>query len=475
MMVSKQDIVTAIKNPSVFLKIPELQGASVKLNPNGAPFSFVGGFNMVFQILQNGKKWAFRVWHVTMGKNKERYQKISNYLSSKRLRYFADFIYDEKGLLVNGELLDTIRMEWLDGLLLKDYIGKNLRNKNTLINLAAEFLQMSTDLRANKISHGDLQEGNILVDNQGQIRLIDYDSICVPGLEDQIDLVTGLKGYQHPSRFKGGKASLKSDYFSELIIYLSIIALAEKPELWDKYQVKDTQYLLFTENDLTVDLESSQIYRDLYKLTPEIDRLLKVLSVYLNENDFKKLNPFEEYLHPPIIIEFKSNKEVVMQGVEVVFNWKINNAVSAKIFPEIGDVNTTGKIRFKPIHNKFTLHATGYFEDVATSIEIKVFPTPVIESIFLPAPILQINTAVTLKNPNPIKLKSYNTLPLVNFGITMNAPNIRFEVPHFVFNAPLFIPIKYNSVFNTKGNFLSSLITKFEKIIRRKSKARNQL
>jgi serine/threonine protein kinase len=239
-MAHKQDIITAIKNLDLFLRIPELKGAKPRLNNNGSPFAFAGGFNMVFQLVHNAKKWAFRVWHIPIGENKDRYVAISKYLTNSKLPYFADFVYDENGLLVNGELTDTIRMEWLDGILLKDYIEKHLNDKAKLESLANDFLEMTKTLREAKISHGDLQEGNILVDDSGKIRLVDYDSICIPEIEGQKELVTGLKGYQHPSRFKNSKASLKADYFSELIIYICILGIASKPELWDKYQVKDT-------------------------------------------------------------------------------------------------------------------------------------------------------------------------------------------------------------------------------------------
>jgi hypothetical protein len=124
-MANKQDIITAIKNLDIFLKVPELKGSTVKLNKNGSPFVYTGGFNMVFQLTKGIKKWAFRVWHVPMGETKKRYQAISKYLIEKNLPYFADFIFDEKGILVNGDLIDTIRMEWLDGDLFKKYIETN--------------------------------------------------------------------------------------------------------------------------------------------------------------------------------------------------------------------------------------------------------------------------------------------------------------------------------------------------------------
>lgn len=49
-MANKNDIVTAVQNSHLFLKIPALKDAEVKLNKNGSPFVYAGGFNMVFQL-----------------------------------------------------------------------------------------------------------------------------------------------------------------------------------------------------------------------------------------------------------------------------------------------------------------------------------------------------------------------------------------------------------------------------------------
>ncbi|WP_218599193.1 hypothetical protein [Polaribacter sp. NJDZ03] len=315
-MANKQDILTAIKNLEIFLKVPELKGAKARINKNGSPFVYVGGFNMVFQLTHKYKKWAFRVWHAPIGENKERYLKISKYLTSKKLPYFAEFIYDEKGILINGELVDTIRMEWLDGLLFKDYIEKNISNSTLLMSLADNFLKMCQDLRYHQISHGDLQEGNILVTEKGEVKLVDYDSVCIPEIEGQQEIVTGLKGYQHPSRFKAKTTSLKADYFSELIIYISILAFVEKPELWDKYQVKKTQYLLFSENDFE-DLENSKIFGELNGLSDNINKHLAVLKKYLEIDIYTNLKPFSSYSLPPLkkrITHKKSQKTIIKEA-----------------------------------------------------------------------------------------------------------------------------------------------------------------
>lgn len=422
MSVSKQDIITAIKNSDIFLKIPELQGAKPRLNPNGSPFAFVGGFNMVFQLEHQNKKWAFRVWHVPMGENKDRYLAISKYLTNSKLPYFADFIYDEKGLLVNGELTDTIRMEWLDGILLKDYIEKNLNDKPKLEQLANDFLVMSKTLRANKISHGDLQEGNLLVDDSGKIRLVDYDSICIPAIEGQPELVTGLKGYQHPSRFKNSKASLKADYFSELIIYLSILGIAEKSELWEKYQVKDTCYLLFTETDFEK-IESSQIYLDLKGASLLIDKLLIVLKKYTDESNYLNLRSFEDYFIPPKIVYFKSDRETIISGVEITLNWKVEGSDDIEISEGIGKVKESDSITVKPNSDRnYKIIATNKFGVDEQQIHISTFPTPVIETLKIPMP--EFTSRVNL---NPIQISSPKIDVSINFDSLISSRPIFTE------------------------------------------------
>lgn len=417
-MANKQDIITAIKNLDLFLKIPELKGAKPRLNNNGSPFAFAGGFNMVFQLVHNAKKWAFRVWHVPMGENKDRYLAISKYLTNSKLPYFADFIYDENGLLVNGELTDTIRMEWLNGILLKDYIEKYLKDSEKLETLANDFLEMTKTLREAKISHGDLQEGNILIDESGKIRLVDYDSICIPEIEGQKELVAGLKGYQHPSRFKNSKASLKADYFSELIIYISILGIASKPELWDKYQVKDIQYLLFIENDFE-NIESSQIYSDLKGTNSLIDALLVILKDYLLTTHYIDLKPFTDYLLPPEILLFQSNKEVILEGVDVEFSWVVENAVSVRIEPEIGDVLTNGKHSFKPQSQSYKIVAKGHFESSEKLLELKLFPTPIINTLQIQTPVFNHQTIIS-----NFKIET----PKIDFNVDLNS-NLFVQTP----------------------------------------------
>jgi len=441
-MLSKQSIVTAINHSQIFLKVPDLIGGQVKRNLNGIPFFYAGGFNMVFKIEKEFKVWAFRVSYVPMPSIFERYQLVSDYLQEKNLSYFADFKIDQQGLLVDGNLLDTMRMEWLEGSLLKEYIEENLHNKKVIGELATSFKIMCKELRENEISHGDLQEGNILIDNNANLRLIDYDSICIPALEGKKEFVIGLKGYQHPSRFSNSATSLKADYFSELIIYLSLLALSEDPDLWSKYQLKDTPYLLFNEFDFE-DLENANIYKDLLGLSDQINILISVLQTYLQESDYRNLKPFICYIGEPTFISLKVDYPHLIKGMTCTISWEVENAQSVNIIG-VGKYSPNDSIEVKPsLDTTFTLSAEGITGTMEEQVIIKVLPITIDNNFEEARP------SNFIKN---VDLNSfYQDLPTINFEFTqeeisfIEEPNIQNFKSDYLKNnrqRPLFSVLK---------------------------------
>jgi serine/threonine protein kinase len=187
-------------------------------------------------------------------------------------------------------------MDWCEGQDLKDFINSNIINSNIIENIAHEFLKMISFFHANDISHGDLQHGNIRIRPDNSIVVLDYDSMYIPELHDIKESIGGIPSYQHPSRFKSAnKASLKVDYFSELIIYLSLCSLAKNPKLWNSNIEKKDDGLLFNEIDFE-NLQQSEIYKELSSLNSElINSLLYILVDYLSKSSYLYLEPFYKY------------------------------------------------------------------------------------------------------------------------------------------------------------------------------------
>lgn len=292
-MLNITDIATSVQVPQLIIDNFIKKGKPVLDNRN-RPIHYSGGFAVVFPFQVDNQKWAFRCWSADLGDVEARLRKISSLIKTIHLPYFCDFTYEPEGLIVNGKKYPTTRMRWIEGLNLKDYICKECHNSKAMVKLASDFKTMCEKLHENHIAHGDLQHGNILIDDKGELFLIDYDSMFIPDFDEEKDIISGLADYQHPCRKKNKLANHKLDYFSELVIYISILAIKERPSLVSDYQIENAENLLFSKEDYK-DIMKSKIYSDLKSLSPEIQRLLDVLISYLNCDNINEFGPFPYY------------------------------------------------------------------------------------------------------------------------------------------------------------------------------------
>ncbi|MCY3550837.1 MAG: tetratricopeptide repeat protein [Candidatus Poribacteria bacterium] len=269
---------------------------------NGTPMKGIsGGFSRVYPVRVASKTFALRCWVKDVGNAKNRYEKISTYLKQRRLQYFVDFEYVSEGVLINNTKYPITRMEWADGVSLRKFIEQNSQDPHVFKVIADEFRKMVATLHDHKISHGDLQDGNILIKRNGaaiEIKLIDYDSLSVPALHGQAEQIVGLPEYQHPQRIAGGgKASEKVDYFSELVIYLSFLSLSEKPDLWTQFgdEKRVDRGLLFSKKDFE-NPDQSDVFQQLANLSPDVQQLTATLKDFCAKTSIDQLKPLEAIL-----------------------------------------------------------------------------------------------------------------------------------------------------------------------------------
>ena len=313
---------TSVENQSVLILDEHARKGVFRRDSRGRLIAYTGGFSVVFPYeTANGEKWAFRCWHSDVNNSQKRYEIISDAIQKAQLDFLCDFEYIEKGINIEGRIYPTTRMRWIDGITIKDYICQNRDSKQLLKELAEKFLAMTRALHNLSLAHGDLQHGNILVSNDQKLYLVDYDSFYCPELEGEADNVTGLPDYQHPSRISNKSVSKKLDYFSELIIYLSILAIAEAPSLIDKYKVEDADRLLFSKEDFET-IKNTPIYKDIYSLGNDFQDMLAVLEAYLKYNSIDDLVPFEScLLHRKASFTASTTKAVRnTQSVELVWD-----------------------------------------------------------------------------------------------------------------------------------------------------------
>jgi serine/threonine protein kinase len=314
---------TSVENKTVLVLDEHAKNGVFRRDSRGRLIAYTGGFSVVFPyVSSDGTKWAFRCWHSDISNTQKRYEIISDAIRKANMDFLCEFDYIEKGVNVEGKIYPTTRMRWVDGVTIKEYICQNRNSKQTLLTLADDFLKMTQTLHSHSLAHGDLQHGNILVSSDHKIHLVDYDSFYCPKLKGEPDTVTGLPDYQHPARKTNKYVSEKLDYFSELIIYLSILAIAENPSLVDKYQVEGAERMLFSKEDFE-DLKHSQIYQDIKSLGKEYAELLGILEEYLSKKSIEELEPFEKYLLDNKIAFTTSALKVVRNKQEVNINWNV--------------------------------------------------------------------------------------------------------------------------------------------------------
>ncbi len=229
---SPSDYSTAIQNPRHCFSDAELRAGSVAANRLGLPLGASGNFAVVYRVEGPARAFAVRCFIRTVTDQQQRYDALSRYLRGFRLPALVDFAYLPEGIRVRGHSYPLVRMEWIAGKQLHQYVNDALEQGPVLSRLAAQWRELVASLRRAHIAHGDLQHGNVLVDAAGRLRLVDYDGMFIPAWRGRPPGESGHPNYQHPERVERGYYEENADAFSDLVIYLSLLAVKADPRLW---------------------------------------------------------------------------------------------------------------------------------------------------------------------------------------------------------------------------------------------------
>lgn len=291
-----QGYIDAISDKSKILAQSLIGGRCVKDADNNNIWYYGGNAIVVPFITQMGKQYAVRCWCNPIDNAEYRYKKINKILQNKGLQYFVDYIYEDRGIIVNDIAMPILCMDWVSALSLKDYISTNLTNKGVLYRLSMDFVDMVKELHINNITHGDLNHNNILIMSNGGLKLIDYDSICYKEDIELSSSTVGLLSYQHPSRIQNNSVSLKIDYFSEFILFISLNIVIEQPNLWYHYNCdQDRDYIFFTQDDFA-DINNSSSVAYISSLSPNLYKLMTLLKYICNVEHYDQIKPIENIL-----------------------------------------------------------------------------------------------------------------------------------------------------------------------------------
>ncbi len=264
------DYAEAMQSPEMSFRDPDLKSATATTNPLGLPQVFAGNFADVYQLQSpdGTRSWAVKCFTKKVSGLRDRYREISRHLEQARLPLTVGFEYLEEGIRIRGEWFPVLKMDWVSGFTLRDFVQQNLKKPRQLDVLLQVWLKVEPGLRQAEVTHGDLQHGNILLvpganERTLLLKLIDYDGLWVPTLADQPPREAGHAAYQHPRRVKENIYSSDVDRFPHLVIACALKCLSgpRGAELWKTYDTGDN--LLFTQADFDRP-EKSKLLQELW-------------------------------------------------------------------------------------------------------------------------------------------------------------------------------------------------------------------
>jgi WD40 repeat protein len=297
-----QDYNEAVQDPGTAFGDAELQTGQLQLNRLGLPLPRSGNFADVYEVScpATQSKWAVKCFTRQVPGLRERYTVISKYLQEANLPFTVDFQFLQRGIRIRGDWFPVLKMRWVEGFLLNEFVRDNLDKPVLLQALAQIWLRMSKRLREAKVAHADLQHGNVLlVPGSKQtalaVKLIDYDGMWVPALAQKKSGEVGHPNYQHPQRVREGIYDAEVDRFPLVVVSTALRAVSIGGRgLWDRYDNGDN--LLFREADLKAP-DDSPLFRELGAAS---DPLLRKLIARLRQACRERLQdtPLLEELVP---------------------------------------------------------------------------------------------------------------------------------------------------------------------------------
>ncbi len=300
---SPQDYNEAVQNPHLAFVDSELQDGEPDVNQLGLPRPITGSFASVYKMICPAKNWAVRCFLKAVYDQELRYRRISEHLSGVELSSTVNFEYQPDGIKYRGRHLPIIKMEWVDGVTLENYINVSHDNGEVMLTLAEKFLQLYAELQAAGIAHGDLQHGNLMVTNNS-LKLVDYDGMYVPSLKATSANELGHRNYQHPRRVSSD-FGLYLDNFSAWVILISLYSLSLDNSLWDVLAGGE-ECLLFRQSDFRTPASSTAFSVLAQHKNSEINALAAFLSKLLNQ-PLQYIPPLDRQLFPKLTGEVNGN------------------------------------------------------------------------------------------------------------------------------------------------------------------------
>lgn len=296
------------------------------LDEDGEPVMSSGNFAVVFKMkdLQTGKLHAVKCFLKEQEGRAEAYRMIAEELEYVSSTFLTPIKYMDKELFVDTNASDetefpVLLMDWVEGQTLDKYILQIKYDGYRLVCLSRNFYELSKWLLSQSFAHGDLKPDNIIVTNDDNLVLIDYDGMYVPKMQGQKPREKGSPNYRipyHDNSFLKNYFSKKIDDFAIIHMLLSLRVYSSLPHLISK----DKDFALFCYDEFH-NINETTIYKEILssKIDVQTSLLLMLFQKLIVGGDISR----EEWQ----LIEFKERQKQYVNMEELICN--LDNIVLA--------------------------------------------------------------------------------------------------------------------------------------------------
>jgi hypothetical protein len=280
----------AVQHPAQAFTDDELKQGAVAENSLGLPLVMSGGFALTYAVTTPRRKCAVRCFHREIPAIQQKYNAIARKLGKLSNGCFVDFDFQQSGISIRQQTFPIVRMDWVEGDTLGVWLDKNYHDPKALEKARNDFAAIARLLEKEGIAHGDIQNGNVMVE-KGDVKLIDYDGMFVPGMRAGNGSETGHKHFQHPGR-RVSSFGPKMDRFSFIAVDLSLAAMIEDKSLYSKFR-EGGETIIFKANDFA-DPRNSAIFGRLTTMPNLKEQARKFAAIC--EADLAKVPTLDEFL-----------------------------------------------------------------------------------------------------------------------------------------------------------------------------------
>ena len=287
----------------------------------GLPSMKKGASWLVVQAISDeGEKFAIRIPHNKVAYNPSalnRLQRLESVIEKTGIQWFTKFKLIEDALKVGDEVLPVMVMPWEEGKSLPKFLAENSKNPDKLQALSENLRKIGNSMVETGFDHGDFSGGNILVKPDGDVVLIDPDSLLHHSCTVKKTVELGHPSLSHPGRNSRDIGPGLFVFSLELILLITEAIINDSNQIEDN---PDPEAFFFDERDL---------------ISPGKSNKFNSIKTIVCEDRFDK------------IVSALKCKDMI--EVAKIFYPKIGNKLEPRVFFDIEEIVSTKPIT---LHNR---------------------------------------------------------------------------------------------------------------------------